>query len=467
MEKVVEFVRPGHAHIHGIRKGVATFSMSGTTFPASLVAVARRGEWTQGSIFDIYFHFAEPGDQYLGRLIVGLDPNSPEFDVLPPHFKGGTDNEHIQRAMELCFGPIIKEFDATHSVKGFLLLCLASMVYHSEFLKTIVAKDPEHPFGLLPILNDDVLLSKLKELVTLEGDDTMRATGIPPHVRQTKLLQEVLEATKQVQEAQLKELELIKEAVKQAIQENDVQAGNVTLPSLLETWESKQKENLEMIKKTMEETLDNRLEQLELLKQLEPAKNAGATENLGQEQYTYCYLGLLWDVPEGYQFPKKALRDTGWERWLRGQPNLEIRCSRSGQLKKTPIKPFRLLKPHRLPEALRKKFQLEWKPIFAMMEEAPGLMIPAGMSPLSPEFIQESFDKGTAYLKSRASYIWALRKSKIEAWSIGEWSKHVKYSAIMKNGMESDKAKLPAATRYNEAHRRPRKRRRKTVVQGN
>jgi hypothetical protein len=169
-------------------------------------------------------------------------------------------------------------------------------------------------------------------------------------------------------------------------------------------------------------------------------------------------------------FPRKPFRtlieNGGYEG---GWPNLEICCSRSGQLtvNKTPIKPFRLLKPHRLPEALRKKFQLEWKPIFAMMEEAPDLMIPAGMSPLSPEFIQESFDKGTAYLKSRASYIWALRKSKIEAWSIGEWSKHVKYSAIMKNGMESDKAKLPAATRYNEAHRRPRKRRRKTVVQGN
>jgi hypothetical protein len=402
MEKVMEFIRPGHANTHGIRKGCATFSTSGTTFPASLVAVSKRGEWTQGSVFDIYFQFAETGDQYLGRLIVGLDPNSPDFDVLPPHFKGGTDNDYIQRAMELCFGPIIKEFNATHSVKGLLLLCLASMVYHSEFLKSFVVKDPEHPFSLIPILNDTCLLSKLKELVTLEGDDTMRATGIPPHVRQTKLLQEVLGATKQLQEAQLKELGQIKEAIKQAIQENDVQAGNVTLPSLLEGWALKQKESLELIKKTMEETLDNRLKHLGLLPQIEPAKNAMAMEN---EQYTYCYSGFLWDVPEGYQFPKKALRDTGWELWLRGQPNLEIHCPRSGQLKITPIKPFRLLKPNRLPVALKKKFELEWKPIFAMMEEAPDLTIPAGISVLSPEFIQESFIKGTAYLKSRASYI--------------------------------------------------------------
>jgi hypothetical protein len=84
------------------------------------------------------------------------------------------------------------------------------------------------------------------------------------------------------------------------------------------------------------------------------------------------------------------------------------------------------------------------------------------MSPLSPEFIRESFDKGMT-----ANYIWALRKSKIEDWSIGEWSKHVKYSAIMNNGMESDKAKLPVVTRYSEAHRQPRKRRCKPVVESN
>jgi hypothetical protein len=56
-----------------------------------------------------------------------------------------------------------------------------------------------------------------------------------------------------------------------------------------------------------------------------------------------------------------------------------------------------------LSEALKKKFLLEWKPVFAMMGEAPNLTIPEGTSPLDPKFIQESFDKGTEYLKTRAS----------------------------------------------------------------
>lgn len=61
----------------------------------------------------------------------------------------------------------------------------------------------------------------------------------------------------------------------------------------------------------MEETLINRLEQLELLKQIEPAKNAAAMENNpGLEQYTVCtviracFRMYLRDI----SFPRKPFR---------------------------------------------------------------------------------------------------------------------------------------------------------------
>jgi hypothetical protein len=53
--------------------------------------------------------------------------------------------------------------------------------------------------------------------------------------------------------------------------------------------------------------------------------------------------------------------------------------------------------------------------------------------------------------------MWDMRKLKIEAWSIFEWSKYVNYLAIMKDGLESDKVKLPEVKQHNGAHRRPRK----------
>jgi hypothetical protein len=39
-----------------------------------------------GKVLDVHWHFGEPGDHFLGRVIVGLPENSPDFAILPPHF---------------------------------------------------------------------------------------------------------------------------------------------------------------------------------------------------------------------------------------------------------------------------------------------------------------------------------------------------------------------------------------------
>ena len=90
------------------------------------------------------------GDQYLGNLIVGLDLYSPDFDVLAPHFKWGTDNEHILQAIELCFGPIIKEFDATHIVKGFLLHALWVWSINLNFSRVLLWRTQSIHSALFP-----------------------------------------------------------------------------------------------------------------------------------------------------------------------------------------------------------------------------------------------------------------------------------------------------------------------------
>jgi hypothetical protein len=42
------------------------------------------GDWSLGKVFDIYYVFAEAGDNYYGRTLAGLNANSTFFDVLPP-----------------------------------------------------------------------------------------------------------------------------------------------------------------------------------------------------------------------------------------------------------------------------------------------------------------------------------------------------------------------------------------------
>ena len=65
-----------HANSHGIRKGSATYSTSGTTVLPSLISVSLRAEWSMANIFDKYFNFGKCGNNYLGRILAGLDPNS-------------------------------------------------------------------------------------------------------------------------------------------------------------------------------------------------------------------------------------------------------------------------------------------------------------------------------------------------------------------------------------------------------
>jgi hypothetical protein len=69
-------IRANHANSHGIHKGSATKVTLGTTLPLPTSSIAAQGEWSLGQILDIYWHFAESGDHYLGPCLAGLDPNS-------------------------------------------------------------------------------------------------------------------------------------------------------------------------------------------------------------------------------------------------------------------------------------------------------------------------------------------------------------------------------------------------------
>ena len=107
-DMIFQWVRPGHASDHGIRKGAAVECTSGTTAPPPTSAVAHRGEWSMGKVLDIYWLFAAAGDHYCGRILAGLDVNSNSFDVLPPHFIEGYENEMICNSIKSNYPFIFK-----------------------------------------------------------------------------------------------------------------------------------------------------------------------------------------------------------------------------------------------------------------------------------------------------------------------------------------------------------------------
>ena len=65
-----------------------------------------------GKVLDVYWHCAEPGDNYLGRLMAGLNSMRPTFKILPAHFDVVSPmlNASIAEAMHLMYGPILDKW---------------------------------------------------------------------------------------------------------------------------------------------------------------------------------------------------------------------------------------------------------------------------------------------------------------------------------------------------------------------
>jgi hypothetical protein len=122
-----------------------------------------------GAVLDVYWHFASIGDHYLGRILAGLDPNTPDFGTLPPHWTTSNplENNLIKRAMVMLYGPILVAYEGKpENPAGLLLRCLSSLVFHSDALLEVMVKFPGHDFTKISILHDRELLDGLKKLVT-------------------------------------------------------------------------------------------------------------------------------------------------------------------------------------------------------------------------------------------------------------------------------------------------------------
>lgn len=170
----------GKMGIHSIRKGSSTYCVSGTINPPPQASIDIRGGWSQGKIKDVYQHFQSVGDQYVGRTVCGLPRTAVDFATLPPHFKFGESRGFVKECVQACF-PTLPE-----SLQTVASFCLASLVYHSEFLRNTLSGD--HILFSTPLFRRLNLLNGLKNLVVCElptknGD--MSATGIPVDILHT------------------------------------------------------------------------------------------------------------------------------------------------------------------------------------------------------------------------------------------------------------------------------------------
>lgn len=470
-----QYIRPNHANTHSIRKGSGTYSQSGTTCPPPATATAGRGEWSLGRVFDLYLHLADPADAYLGRILVGLDPNNENFATLPPHFVPSNPmaDELIREAMDLMYGPILAAWQGKgiRDFTGILLRVLPSVIHHSDFLYDWMRRVPGHPFSSIPLLHRRDLLTRLKLLVTTNPSDSMRvASGIPPHIEHARQMKKCIDLCSST----LGEVKNLKEEVKQAVvdayENRAAENGHMTadrMTALFENYEQRMSAKIDSLREEVERNLmnssggtTNRL--------LQPRDESGRdhdefdmpfadgeleTEVDGQAvlhsvHRLYSHGGKLWHVPESFAIPVHVPLRTAVRFWLEGMPGNQITENETRLAIAAPIRPFRLFKLPLLPTKVRRDYKLHWLPIMKMFFQAPGVQIPA-VPQISPAELESIFEAGLDYLKtSRMSYVFGGRKKPLE-WKLSTWAKHSLPSMIQKFGQPTDVSNLPTLHSLN------------------
>jgi hypothetical protein len=440
---------------HSARKGTATFLTAGTTDPPPLPSVGHRGEWSLGKVQDIYFNFAQPGDHYIGRMLAGLDSTSSTFGVLPPHFTCGIENDDVKEALYSCFGGILNARPNIVNLPGTFLLLLASIVYHEKWLVEFVSRNNNHPFANIMILQNHELLVKIRPLVTiLPSENLPRSTGIPTHINMQHKLDLILMNNVEFLEQLRQQSEVIRESVQNAIQENDINSGNVTMNVLRDELQGHHHSIIDFITKNLAnvsvDCRDDRGDEVNNTNDFSEPEEFDFVDEIWSrlpENPIYQYNGHFWDVAKSWKFNKLPTRRIGWEYWIKGQPGNTLLVR--GIRKKAPVKPYRKLIAKRLPsKKQRGVYYSSWKIIFDYMEQCPNLNIPDNPTEITPDFIESSYKKATKYMEERLSFIFEGENINCDNWSVATWSKHVASCTITNKGTESDKDCLPLTYAY-------------------
>ncbi|KAI2511612.1 hypothetical protein MHU86_2866 [Fragilaria crotonensis] len=142
---------PNDIGVHSIRKGAGTFASSGTTAAPSSVSVNNRGGWTLGGVRDVYMLYERAGDQYVGRILSGMNVLSARFGASAPDFyyhgeigiperaaqvqeKQAELDRQVQTVLNSCFGELD---DDLVCIRKTLRMGIASLLHHFDAAKQI------------------------------------------------------------------------------------------------------------------------------------------------------------------------------------------------------------------------------------------------------------------------------------------------------------------------------------------
>lgn len=413
--EVMQHMRPDHINPYSLRKGPATHATTETTLGPSLVSVCKRGEWSVGKVLDCYWHFGDAGDRYLGRVLAGLNPNDHSFAILPPHFKEEyMQHEDVKAALGMMYGDILERFSETDAVSGFLIRCLASVVYHSAKLPGLCNNNMSHALiTSVPLLTNQSLLGRLRPMVTTEAASPqyfIRCTGIPPHVTQLKIMQEQNKQLEQIVNLVQSWKDDMSTNVRDALEEVAKDCGQLTAQQVTTIFNDAIK-GLETRISTLRINTNTSCDTDTTVED----DNSPVTENAmkGKNDLYHVFShsdGRLYDVPPNFRMPKLHLKEA-WRKWVQG---IEVNGCR--------IRPLRSVNMKRLPKVIKVAYMSSWRPILKIMEEGQQ----QGDMEKSPDDIdiEATYKRGLSKIKERCSYLWShetYKKKNKDSWKVSTW----------------------------------------------
>jgi hypothetical protein len=300
-------LKPDDLGTHSIRKGSATFSVSGSTACPSVAAVARRAGWAMGTIGLIYLRYEGAGDQYVGRTVTGLPTGDPDFAILPPFFIPETAEQKklLKETISGCFPSMPVALVRAAE------FCLASVVWHREWLREHLPRK-HRLFTTAPFRNPS-MLDRLSAFVFCRPDkttDPIRSTGVPPHVSILQRMDALLDTMMLVQDNQRELLDRIPQAARDLIvQELEARAaisGTLTRDGMRQLLDDL--------------GLADVLRRTELGSERAPSAASAAAPAQPQGNFLFSWGGLFHRLPEDFTFPSMNVL-SAWQLWMCGDPS--------------------------------------------------------------------------------------------------------------------------------------------------
>lgn len=308
-----------HLEVNGNKLGKHSGRKAGATYCSSFPggpgrdAVCQRADWSLGPIRDRYISAINNGnDQFVARVMSGLDIQSPTFATLPPHFSledAPSIASILHRSIDVNAYP--KPF------QGCLPCLLASIAYHYQYLDTTLDQHDRlkssrlWTSGILPELQTKVILSN-----GLCNSTGMTATGVPPHICQVVATEKV-------------EAELVHQG--NAIRGDIAEVPSKLCNTLLEQFQVNGAIPITTTK--MEQMLQTMREQL--LSEMHNVAHEGHNEQQHQparmcarEQWFTWYhprRGRFFNVPPNFEFPRALTMKPCWDLYLHGNRVFHIR----------------------------------------------------------------------------------------------------------------------------------------------